>query len=126
VPTGEAVEIPFSAKVEQQLGPLVKFDYPIDDEKLMVSQIRGARPSPDGTRIVFTALDRLYIADLPQGRGTKKEKPAPRVATPTRRRTRTPQTSRRTRRRSPPPKHRRSRRPRPRRRRYRRFATPAA
>jgi Tol biopolymer transport system component len=76
VPTGEAVEIPFTAKVDQQLGPLVKFDYPIDDEKLNVSQIRGGRPSPDGQRIVFTALDRLWIADLPQGRGTKKEKPA--------------------------------------------------
>ena len=76
VPSGDAVEIPFTAKVEQQLGPLVKFDYPIDDEKLRVSQIRGARPSPDGKRIVFTALDRLWIADLPQGRGSKKEKPA--------------------------------------------------
>ena len=76
VPTGEAVEIPFTAKVDQQLGPLVKFDYPIDDEKLKVSQIRGARPSPDGGRVAFTALDRLWIADLPQGRGTKKEKPA--------------------------------------------------
>jgi len=76
VPTGEATEIPFTAQVDQQLGPLVKFDYPIDDEKLTVSQIRGARPSPDGRRVVFTALDRLYIADLPQGRGARKEKPA--------------------------------------------------
>ena len=76
VPGGEAVEIPFTAKVDQQLGPLVKFDYPIDDEKLRISQIRGARPSADGKRIVFTALDRLWIADLPAGRGTKKEKPA--------------------------------------------------
>jgi len=76
VPSAEAVEIPFTAKVDQQIGPLVKFDYPIDDEKLKVSQIRGARPSPDGKRIAFTALDRLWIADLPQGRGTKKEKPA--------------------------------------------------
>jgi hypothetical protein len=45
-------------------------------EKLTVSQIRGARPSPDGRRVVFTALDRLYIADLPAGRGARKEKPA--------------------------------------------------
>ncbi len=76
VPGGAAVEIPFTAKVDQKLGPLVKFDYPIDDEKLKVSQIRGARPSADGKRIAFTALDRLWIADLPQGRGAKKEKPA--------------------------------------------------
>ena len=76
VPSGEAVQIPFTATVDQQLGPLVRFDYPIDDEKLTVSQIRGARPSPDGRRVVFTALDRLYIADLPEGRGAKKERPA--------------------------------------------------
>jgi imidazolonepropionase-like amidohydrolase/Tol biopolymer transport system component len=76
VPSGEATEIPFTAQVDQQLGPLVKFDYPIDDDKLTVSQIRGTRPSPDGRRVVFTALDRLYIADLPQGRGARKEKPA--------------------------------------------------
>jgi Tol biopolymer transport system component len=76
VPTGEATEIPFSAKVDQPLGPLVRFDYPIDDEKLTVSQIRGARPSPDGRRVAFTALDRLWIADLPAGRGTRKERPA--------------------------------------------------
>ncbi len=77
VPSGEATEIPFTAKVDQPLGPLVRFDYPIDDQKLTVSQIRGARPSPDGSRVVFSALDRLWIADLPQGKGVKKEKPAP-------------------------------------------------
>ena len=75
VPSGAATEIPFTAKVDQQLGPLVRFDYPIDDGKLTVSQIRGARPSPDGTKLAFTALDRLWVADLPAGRGTKKERP---------------------------------------------------
>ncbi len=66
VPSGEAREIPFAARVEQELGPLVKFDYPINDSTLIVSQIRGARPSPDGRRVVFAALDRLWIADLPE------------------------------------------------------------
>jgi Tol biopolymer transport system component len=73
VPSGEATEIPFTARVEQEIGPLVKFEYPIDDESLTVSQVRGARPSPDGTRVVFAALDRLWIADLPPGRGEAKE-----------------------------------------------------
>jgi Tol biopolymer transport system component len=69
VPSGEATEIPFSAHVEQEIGPLVRFDYPINDSTLTVSQIRGARPSPDGGRVVFAALDRLYIADLPADSG---------------------------------------------------------
>jgi len=67
VPSGEASVIPFTAEVEQQLGPLVKFEYPIDDSTLTVSQIRGARPSPDGGRVVFSALDRLWLADMPLG-----------------------------------------------------------
>ena len=66
VPSGEVTPIPFTAEVSQELGPLVKFDYPIDDETLTVSQIRGARPSPDETRMVFAALDRLWVADLPR------------------------------------------------------------
>ena len=65
VPAGNATLIPFTAHVQQELGPLVKFDYPINDETLTVSQIRGARPSPDGSKVVFAALDRLWIADLP-------------------------------------------------------------
>ncbi len=69
IPSGTATEIPFTARIEQQLGPLVKFDYPINDSILTVAQIRGARPSPDGRRIVFAALDRLWLADLPVGRG---------------------------------------------------------
>ncbi len=73
VPSGEATEIPFSARVQQELGPLALFDYPIDDTNLRVSQIRGARPSPDGRRIAFTALDRLWVADLPQAAGSQTE-----------------------------------------------------
>lgn len=69
IPSGAVSPIPFTAEVEQQLGPLARFDYPINDTTLVVSQIRGARPSPDGRRVAFTALDRLWVADLPAGRG---------------------------------------------------------
>ena len=84
VPSGDVTPIPFTAHVEQELGPLVKFDYPIDDDQLTVSQIRGARPAPDGSRVVFSALDRLWIADLPAGRGGERRDPiAEDVAYPT-------------------------------------------
>ena len=73
VPSGEAAEIPFTARVQQELGPLVKFDYPINDSTLTVFQIRGARPSPDGSQLVFTALDRLWIGPLPEPAGTQTE-----------------------------------------------------
>src|SRR6476619_138137 len=64
---GEVTAIPFTADVDQQMGPLAKFEYPINDSTLTVAQIRGARPSPDGKRLAFTALDKLWIMDLPSG-----------------------------------------------------------
>ena len=61
-------EIEFSADVEVGIGPEVDFEYPVEDSPTFtVKQIRDARPSPDGTRVAFTALDRLYVATLPDG-----------------------------------------------------------
>ncbi|MBC7893965.1 MAG: PD40 domain-containing protein [Cytophagaceae bacterium] len=67
VPSGKEAPIPFTARVEQRLAPLVKFPVPLRDSTLLVQQIRGARPSPDGRRLAFTALDRLWVMDLPSG-----------------------------------------------------------
>jgi Tol biopolymer transport system component len=67
IPSGEATPIPFTAEVEQGLGPLVRFDYALNDSTLTVHQIREARPSPNGRRLAFTALDRLWVMDLPNG-----------------------------------------------------------
>jgi Tol biopolymer transport system component len=64
--SGRATMIPFSADVEQYLGPLSRFQYPIADS-FVVRQIRDAVPSPDAKRLAFTALDKLYLADLSGG-----------------------------------------------------------
>jgi Tol biopolymer transport system component len=59
---GDAINIPFKVNVDLELGPQLKFNYPIsDDPKMMVTQIRDARVSPDGSQVAFTALNRLYI-----------------------------------------------------------------
>lgn len=68
VPDGSATAIPFSADIQVDMGPLVKFEYPLDDSVLTVKQIRNARPSPNGKQLTFTALDKLYLMDLPNGR----------------------------------------------------------
>jgi len=67
VASGKQTMIPFTATVDQKIGELVKFEYPVNDSVLTVRQIRGARPSPDGKRLAFSALDRLWIMDLPNG-----------------------------------------------------------
>ncbi|MCC7054953.1 MAG: PD40 domain-containing protein [Gemmatimonadaceae bacterium] len=67
VATGQQVQVPFTAEVDQRIGELVKFEYPVNDSVLTVRQVRGARPSPDGKRLTFSALDHLWIMDLPSG-----------------------------------------------------------
>ncbi|MCA1650651.1 MAG: hypothetical protein LC753_10345 [Acidobacteria bacterium] len=71
VPSGEATAIPFSAKVEQKLGPKVQFEYPIDEGPVRAQQIRYPRLSPDGTKLAFTALDRLWVMDYPSGKARR-------------------------------------------------------
>ena len=61
-------EIPFTVDAEVAVGPEVKFSYPIPDSATFtLRQIRDAVPSPNGRQLVFSALDRLYIMDLPNG-----------------------------------------------------------
>ena len=65
---GGAERIPFTAAVKVDVGPEVKFAYHVDTSAMVtVRQIRNPVVSPDGKRVVFTALDRLYVADLPSG-----------------------------------------------------------
>ena len=65
---GEPTNIPFTVNAEVAVGPEVEFEYPIEDTPTFtVKQIRNAVPSPDGSRLAFSALDRLYIVDLPDG-----------------------------------------------------------
>jgi Tol biopolymer transport system component/imidazolonepropionase-like amidohydrolase len=65
---GDATEIPFEVDTELDFGPMVQFDYPISDEKeMIVTQIRDAKRSPDGTKVAFTALNKLYVMDYPNG-----------------------------------------------------------
>ena len=58
---GEATNIPFEVNETIVMGPQLKFNYPIDDSSTFsVNQIRDAQISPDGSSIVFTALNQLY------------------------------------------------------------------
>jgi len=71
---GAATQIPFTAGIEQQLGPLVQFQYRIDDTPLTVRQIHDPQVSPDGKRVAFNAMRQIWTADRAGG--------APRRLTP--------------------------------------------
>lgn len=65
---GDAVNIPFEIDSELLLGPRVDFKYPIkDDRDMIVTQIRDIAVSPSGSQLAFTALNKLYVMDLPKG-----------------------------------------------------------
>ena len=63
-----AEEIPFEVNTTLKIGPKLEFKYPISDSKEMtVTQIRDAKVSPDGSKMVFVALDKLYLMNYPKG-----------------------------------------------------------
>jgi len=65
---GESIEVPFEIDTEIEIGPEVIFKYPIsNDREAIVNQIRDAVPSPEGNKLAFTALNKLYVMELPDG-----------------------------------------------------------
>jgi Tol biopolymer transport system component len=64
----QAAQIPFEADVELDVGPEVKFDYQVDTTAAVTArQIRHPVTSPDGRRIAFTAFDRIWVKEMPDG-----------------------------------------------------------
>lgn len=60
--------IPFKVKVKVDLGPLDRNSYRLGYQPLNVKFTRCANESPDGKKIVFAALNRIYIQDINAGR----------------------------------------------------------
>jgi Tol biopolymer transport system component len=61
-------EIPFRVNLELEMGPRLNFNYPIKDTShQLATQIRDAVPSPDGKKLAFTVLNRMYVMDWPNG-----------------------------------------------------------
>ncbi|MEQ9401558.1 MAG: amidohydrolase family protein [Longimicrobiales bacterium] len=64
----DPVAVPFRVRADVALAPEVEFAYEIpDDATFTVREVRDAVPSPDGTRLAFTALNELYVMQLPGG-----------------------------------------------------------
>ena len=63
-----ATNIPFEVDTKLELGPQVSFDFPIEDKTTMIAnQIRDPQLSPDGKKLAFTVLNRLYVMNYPDG-----------------------------------------------------------
>lgn len=61
--------IPIDVDVQLEMGARLDFKYPVSDTAYQkATQIRDAVPSPDGKKLAFTVLNRLYVMDYPNGR----------------------------------------------------------
>ena len=68
VASGATRRIPFVADVDLTLSEQVKPRWRIDDRPFGPKVLRWHRRSPDGTRLAFQALGRIWIADPATGR----------------------------------------------------------
>jgi imidazolonepropionase-like amidohydrolase/Tol biopolymer transport system component len=61
------VEIPFHVADQREIRDAVRFPVAVAPERFPVKAIRWPTVSPDGTRVVFEALGRLWIRELSGG-----------------------------------------------------------
>jgi hypothetical protein len=68
IETAAQKEISYTVDATIEMGPEVFFKYPIKDTSAaQATQIRDAVPSPDGKKLAFTVLNKLYVMDYPNG-----------------------------------------------------------
>ena len=66
--SGDATPIPFTANVQAEIAPRVYSTVRVEDgDTVRARLIRWPALSPDGRRLVFSAMNRLYIQDYPNG-----------------------------------------------------------
>jgi Tol biopolymer transport system component/imidazolonepropionase-like amidohydrolase len=66
--SGAATPIPFTAKVQAEIAPRVYSTVRAEDgDTVRARLIRWPSLSPDGRTLVFSAMNRLYIQDYPNG-----------------------------------------------------------
>jgi Tol biopolymer transport system component/imidazolonepropionase-like amidohydrolase len=70
--TGKATAVAFTAKVEAEIAPRVYSRNRIDDGPTVRARlIRWPALSPDGKRVVFSSLNKLWIMDMPSGQARR-------------------------------------------------------
>ena len=60
--------IPFNVKTELAVQPSVRFKQNIDNDVFDVKMLRMAQVSPDGNKVVFEALGKIWLKSLPDGK----------------------------------------------------------
>lgn len=64
IATGRAEALPFTARIDLQIGPSLIRNVPIETGPVGARVIQDPVQSPDGKKIALSAFARLYVADL--------------------------------------------------------------
>src|SRR5205807_6853047 len=67
VSSGRVMTIPFAARVHRTISEMAYAPLPISDGPIAVRFPRAASASPDGRRLAFQAVGRIWVMDLPNG-----------------------------------------------------------
>ena len=67
VESGRAEVVPFRARVSQQITEAVRFAQEVAPDSFDVRMLRWVTVSPDGRSVVYNALGKLWIRELPNG-----------------------------------------------------------
>jgi Tol biopolymer transport system component len=67
VETGDVESIPFSARVHREISQQVRGRIDIDDSGFDVEFMQWPSSSPDGSRLAFVAVGKIWVVDLPNG-----------------------------------------------------------
>jgi Tol biopolymer transport system component len=71
IESGAETNIPFTAKVSQELGAKLYFPERVNEGPVRSRIIQNPTQSPDGRRIAFSTLSEIYTMDLPGGKPMK-------------------------------------------------------
>lgn len=75
IETAAQQDIAYTINTHIEMGPEVLFKYPVKDTSAVkATQIRDAVASPNGKKLAFTVLNRLYVMDYPNGHPTRLTK----------------------------------------------------
>lgn len=67
VTTGAVTTIPFTARVHRTISEMAYRPFRISDDSIKAKFVRWATASPDGKRLAFQAVGRVWVMDLPNG-----------------------------------------------------------
>ncbi|MCL2916310.1 amidohydrolase family protein [Shewanella corallii] len=60
-------QIPFAVETKMDVQPAVRYTQNLDESEFPVKMLRMAQVSPDGKRVVYEALGKLWVKSLPDG-----------------------------------------------------------